>query len=93
MIIGLLQARLSLPEARSLKDKRSIIKSMRDRVTHHHNVSVAEVGDQDLHRSAVMAFVTVAATRAIAEKRLAEISRRLQSDPRHVLLDLHAEWL
>jgi len=93
MVIGLLEARLSLPEAHSLKDKRRILKSLRDRITVHMNVSVAEVGAQDLWKSAELAFVTVAAGGTVVDQRLAKIREKLQSDPRYVLLDVHTEEL
>lgn len=87
MTLGLLQARLSIPEARSLKDKRAVLRSLKDRIRNEMNVSAAEVGDADLWQSARLAFVTVAATRNVVEGRLAEIERRLAGNPRIVLLD------
>ena len=93
MIIGLLQARLSLPQARSLKDKRQVIKSMKDRARQRINVSVAEVDHQDFWQSAALAFVTVAAERIIVDQRLSEVQKLLHSDPRAVLVDLHTEIL
>ncbi len=88
MVIGLLTIRISIPEARSLKDKRRVVRSLKDRVLNRMNVSVAEVGDQDLWQVAELAFVTVAADAAGVQERLADLSRRIQSDPRYVLLDL-----
>ena len=93
MVIGLLTVRLSIPEARSLKDKRSIVRRIKDRITNKMNVSTAETGLQDVWKSAELAFVTVAAEKMIVERRLAEIGRALRSDPRYVLLDLHTEFL
>lgn len=93
MIIGVVTARIVLPEARSLKDKRSVIRGMKDRALNKMNVSVAEVGDQDVWKAAEMAFVTVAATSKIVEQRIASISKFLRSDFRWVLADLQTEML
>lgn len=93
MVIGLLEAKFSLPEAFNLKDKRRIIKSMKDRLVGKMNVSVAEVGKQDFWKSAEFAFVTVAAERKIAEKRLAEISTFIRTDPRMILLDFSIAYI
>jgi len=41
MTIGVLQLELSVPDAMSLKDKRRVIKSIKDRIAHHNNVSIA----------------------------------------------------
>jgi uncharacterized protein len=93
VIIGLVQARLSIPDARSLKDKRMVLRSLKDRALNKMNVSVAEVDDQDLWQSAVLAFVTVAAEKDVVEKRISEISSFLRSDPRYVLLDVETSLL
>ncbi len=93
MHIGLLHVEMSLPEARSLKDKRMVLRSLRDRVLGKMNVSVAEVGKQDLWKAAEMAFVTVAQNRDVVDKRLSEVSNLLHSTPRFVVLDVHTEHL
>ena len=93
MVIGLLQARLSIPEANSLKDKRSVLRSLKDRIVGKMNVSVAEVGQQDYWKSAELAFVTVAATKDVVERRLADINDYLHSDPRYVLVDLETSLM
>ena len=93
MVIGVVTATLSIPESRSLKDKRSVLRSMKDRFINRMNVSVAEVGQQDVWKSADMAFVTVAAESDVVQKRIAEISEALRCDPRYVLVGLHTEML
>ena len=47
MHIGVLQFTLQIPYATSLKDKRSVIKSMRERLRRSYNISIAEIDDQD----------------------------------------------
>ncbi len=47
MVIGALKVEFFIPENRSLKGKRKIVKSMVDKVRHRFNVSVAEVGAND----------------------------------------------
>ena len=54
MVIGVLQIELSIGGARSLKDKRKVVASLKDRLHRHHQVSVAEVGSLDDHRVAVL---------------------------------------
>ena len=87
MIIGLVHASLSIPESHSLKDKRMVLRSLKDRIRNEINVSAAEVGKQDKWQATELAFVTVAAEKKIVEKRLADVSRMLQSNPRAILLD------
>jgi hypothetical protein len=93
MVIGLLTVSISIPDSRSLKDKRSVIRSIKDRVVHKMNVSVGEVGKQDLWKSAELAFVTVAANSTIVQSRLSELMTFLRSNPRYVLLDIQTEMI
>ena len=57
MVIGLCTIDLHLPGANSLKDKRSVLKSVMRRIRNEFNVSIAEVDHQDLWRSAVLGAV------------------------------------
>ncbi|MBU0677713.1 MAG: DUF503 domain-containing protein [Verrucomicrobia bacterium] len=93
MIIGLVEASISIPEARSLKDKRMVLRSLKDRAVNKMNVSVAEVGNQDQWRRADLAFVTVAATSEVVQKRISLIDKYLHGDPRYVLVDIHTSLL
>jgi len=93
MVIGLLQVSISIPEAHSLKDKRMVLRSLRDRILNHMNVSVAEIGKQDLWKAAELAFVTVASEKDVVEKRLAEVRELMSSTPRFVVLDFYTELL
>jgi uncharacterized protein YlxP (DUF503 family) len=54
MHVGILQFELVIPGAMSLKDKRRVVKSLKDRLHRAHLVSVAEVGALDHHRLALM---------------------------------------
>ena len=79
MVIGLCTIDLQIAGANSLKDKRSVLKSVMRRVRNEFNVSIAEVEQQDVWRSAVIAVVTVSSDRAYAhgllEKAVAWIER------------------
>ena len=59
MIVGTLRLRLLIREARTLKDKRQVLKSIKDRLHNRFNVSVAEVEAQDNHRLAVLGIAMV----------------------------------
>ena len=48
MIVGVLSVDVGVLDARSLKDKRRVLKSLKDRVRRKFNVSVSEVADHDL---------------------------------------------
>ena len=52
MVVGILQVELMIEHARSLKDKRRVVSSIKDRLHREQLVSVAEVDAHDLHNQA-----------------------------------------
>ena len=90
--VGLLTVDLHFPGARSLKDKRRILASVRDRVRRL-NVSLAELDHHDLHQRAQLGIVAVASGRDLADQALdaalAEVERR---DP-GLVLAMDRQWL
>ncbi|MHC4662934.1 MAG: DUF503 domain-containing protein [Planctomycetota bacterium] len=73
MIIGTVVLKLSIRDARSLKDKRRVIKSLKDRLRNSFNVSVAEIDAQDIYQSAVLAAAMVGSDRRYVEGALSKI--------------------
>jgi len=59
VIVGILEVRLRVPGARSLKEKRRVLNALKDRLRGKFNVSVAEVDGQELPQSATVAVVQV----------------------------------
>jgi uncharacterized protein len=70
LAVGLLSIELFLPEAQSLKDKRMVLRGVKDRLKKF-NVSVAEVEHQDLWQRAGLGVVTVSNARAHVDETLA----------------------
>ncbi len=70
MFIGSLTLDLHLPDAHSLKDKRSIVKSVLQRLRNEFNVATAEVGEQDRWQIARLGVVCVSSTNNHAHAQL-----------------------
>jgi uncharacterized protein YlxP (DUF503 family) len=75
--IALLSVELHLPVARSLKDKRMVLRRLKDRLRAF-NVSVAEVAHQDLWQRAGLGVVTVATDDQAAEQTLTSVMREIE---------------
>ena len=69
MIVGLLSIELHLASARSLKDKRAVLRRLKDRVGRF-NVSVAEIAHHDLRQRAGLGVVAIGVDQEIAERTL-----------------------
>lgn len=73
MTVGTLEVKLMIREARSLKDKRRVLRSLKDHIRNRHNVSVAEVGALDSRQQAVLAFAMVSNDAQYIDAALAKI--------------------
>ena len=69
-VVGVLTMELRIEHAHSLKEKRHVVKSLKDRLRNKFNVSVAEIDDMDLHNSAVIAVAARARRVRGAERSL-----------------------
>ena len=81
MVIGVASWALHLAGAQSLKDKRGVIKSMKDRMHNEFNVSVAETDHHDSWQTAELTACVVAVDRVHAEKVLREVDRFVDANP------------
>ena len=93
MIVGVLQIELSVPDAFSLKDKRRVIKSLKDRIAHGHNVSIAEVGALDEHRRSVLGLAMVSNDKGYVEGALSKLVDFVRMVPQVSLIDYKIELL
>ena len=81
MVVALLSLELHVAASRSLKEKRMVLRSVKDRLRKH-NVAVAELEHQDLWQRAGLGIVTIAATEALAERELEAVVDDIErSDP------------
>ena len=78
MIIGLLHFELLIHGAESLKDKRSVVKSGKDRLHREHMVAVAEVASLEILNQAVMALVVVGTDGQVIGSTLDRITEKLR---------------
>jgi uncharacterized protein YlxP (DUF503 family) len=91
MIVGTLRVRLLIREARTLKDKRQVVKSIKDRLRNHFNVSVAEIEAQDNRQLAVLGMAMVSNETHHVKGALGQIVEALRSHPAAELLDHELE--
>jgi len=73
MVIGVCRLDLMIRENHSLKEKRRIVKQIVDRVKHRFNVSIAEVGNNDLWQSAQIGLCMVSNDRRFTNEALDKI--------------------
>lgn len=91
--IGVLTLEIHIEDAHSLKDKRHVVRSLKDRLRSRHNVAVAEIGHQDLWQRALVAAVTVSGERTRAEQVLQAVEEDAAGVLGGALVSTGVEWL
>ena len=91
MVVASQTWELSLPGCSSLKEKRSVVRSIRDRLASRFNVSVAETGMQDVHARAELSIALVASDGRMAESLLDKTDRLVESHGGAVIVGVHRE--
>ena len=74
MPIGLLTLEIHIPDARSLKDKRQVLRSLKDRLRAHYNVAVAELAHQETWQRSRVGVVSISGDVKHLEESLGEIA-------------------
>lgn len=93
MIVGLCTVELYLPGSHSLKAKRQILLSLKDRLRGKFNVSVAEVDEQELWQKAVLGIACVANEGAHVNQVLDQAVNLIRSVPMIQMVKFRIEML
>ena len=87
MTVALLELDLSIPGARSLKEKRMALRSLKDRLRRTFNVAVAETDFQDVWQSAEIGVVTVSTDARAANRLLSRVVEHVEHSHPDVVID------
>lgn len=91
MFVGVLRFTIEIVGARSLKDKRSVVRSLKERVQGRLKVSIAEVGSLDDPRRATFGVACVSGSAAVCDQVLADVASMASVLPDAVLADRATE--
>ena len=91
MLIGILQLELRIGDALNLREKKKILRSLKDRWHHHHNVSVAEVDHLDHPQHALLGVVLAGNDAQHMESTLSKMVEHVKRERAIELLDFRIE--
>jgi uncharacterized protein YlxP (DUF503 family) len=91
MVVGLANIDIHIPESGSLKNKRHLLKRMKDRVKNKFNVSIAEVGHNDLWQRATIGVSVVANDKKFANQVLSKVVEQINMENGLQILDYSIE--
>ncbi|MBV8069864.1 MAG: DUF503 domain-containing protein [Acidobacteriaceae bacterium] len=92
-VIGVLTLDIYVESSHSLKEKRHVVKSLKDRLRERFNVAVAEIDHLDSWQSSVVAAVTVSNDRVHAEQVLQAVESHAAGLLGGALAGSNVEWL
>ena len=93
MVIGVITWELEIFGCQSLKEKRSVVKSLKDRLHDRFNVSVAETAHQDVWQRAELTACVVAGQRKIAESVLQSADGLVAAEGRARIIQTYRQLL
>jgi uncharacterized protein YlxP (DUF503 family) len=91
-MLGYYQIEIFIPGALSLKDKRFVVQSLKDRVKKKFNVSVAELDGSETWQRSVIGMAMVSNDHGIIENSFDKIIRMLDQDARFEIIDRQIEF-
>jgi uncharacterized protein YlxP (DUF503 family) len=91
--IGVLTLELLVEHSHSLKEKRSVVKGLKDRLHERFNVAVAEIDHLDSRQASVLAAVTISNDRVHAELVLSAVEAHAASILGGTLTGTSVEWI
>ena len=96
MPIAFLSVEVRIEAARSLKDKRQVLRSLKDGLRAHFNVSVAELDPSDLWQRATLGVVSISASKDYLRGLMENVERsanRIANNSGAEIVDTFVEYL
>ncbi len=93
MIVGVVRVSIHFPGAGSLKAKRKILLSLKDKIKNKFNVSVAELEDNDKWQIGVIGVAVISNEKAHANSVLSKVMDMINGRPEIVVTDMQLEWM
>jgi len=78
MPIAKLTVELSIPHAQSIKDRRQVVRSIKDKLRHSFNVSVAELDDASLWNRATLGIAAISSSAGYLAGQMQEVDKAIQ---------------
>lgn len=93
MVIGILQVEIVVDGAESLKDKRRVVSSLKDKLHREHQVSVAEVDLQDSRERAVLGIVMAGSDARYTQSAIDRIREKITHGRGYYVADSNTQMI
>ena len=89
--VGVLKVDFHVPESGSLKEKRMVLRRLKDRIQNNFNVSIAEVDDHDKWQAAALGVATISNDKKHVDSTLSKIKNFFEKERSIVIIDYQTE--
>lgn len=93
MQVGILKIYLEITNSRSLKDKRMVLKGLKDRIRRSFNVSISEISEQDKWQSSVLGISSISSDKQFIETMFNKIVDFIEKEKSVLILNAEIEIL
>lgn len=93
MIIGIIKFMIFISNSNSLKEKRMVLRSLKNRLRNNFNISVIELDDHDKWQRSTLALATIGSEKAGVNSLLSNIINFLEVNKQIQLLDYEMEMI
>ena len=93
MFVGIVRIELHVPAATSLKEKRSVVRSLKERIRSRVHAAVAEVDHQDLWQRAALGVAVVSGERRQVDEMIQSVRNLVESTHAAELLDWQVQLI
>jgi len=87
MLIGICELFIYLPDCQSLKDKRSIIKSIKAHLRKKYNISISEIGQKNMWKRCTIGICCIGDNRQIIDKIIDSVIKDIESNSKIELVN------
>ncbi len=91
MIVGIVNLKIYIPFSHSLKQKRTIVKSLCSKVKNNFNVSIAEVENQDVHQTIGLGFAVLSNNSKHIDSTIDKIINYIDSNTEGEIIEINRE--
>jgi uncharacterized protein YlxP (DUF503 family) len=91
MIVAAARITLMIPESKSLKGKRQVVRSLIEKVRHRFDAAIAEVDSHDLWQRAELGVALVGNDSQLLSTRLSQIMKFMENQHQAEIIDSHVE--
>ncbi|MDH4223449.1 MAG: DUF503 domain-containing protein [candidate division Zixibacteria bacterium] len=91
MVVGICSIEIHIPESNSLKSKRQVLRRLKDRINNRFNVSIAEIGNNDLWQRTTLGVAAIANDGKFINQLLSQVIEQLNRENGVVVMDYSME--